>query len=43
MAKGISKRGHHKQDMDKLNRTALVLGGAVACIILLMMVISFLM
>jgi hypothetical protein len=42
MAKGVSKRGYHKQDMDKLNRTALFIGGAVAAVILLAMVVSFL-
>jgi len=42
VAKGISKREHHKKDMDKLNRTALIIGGAIAIAILLTMVISFL-
>jgi hypothetical protein len=42
MAKGVSKRGYHKQDMDKLNRTALIIGGAVAAAIMLMMAVSFL-
>lgn len=42
MAKGFSKRGYHKQDMDKLNRTALLIGGVVAAAIVLMMVVSFL-
>ncbi|MDR3591339.1 MAG: hypothetical protein P4N41_16920 [Negativicutes bacterium] len=42
MAKGISKRDYHRQDMDKLNRTALFIGGAVAAAIVLMMVVSFL-
>jgi hypothetical protein len=43
VAKGASKRGYHKQDMDKLNRTALLIGGTVAAVILLLMVFSFLM
>lgn len=42
MAKAVSKRGYHKKDMDKLNRTALIAGGAVAAVILLLMVFSFL-
>jgi hypothetical protein len=42
MAKGVSKRGYHKKDMDKLNRTALIIGGAVAAAIILMMAFSFL-
>lgn len=43
MAKGASKRGYHKQDMNKVNRTAFIVGGAVAAGLLVAMVISFLM
>jgi hypothetical protein len=42
-AKGVGKRGYHKQDVDKLNRTALMAGGVAAAVILLLMVVSFLM
>jgi len=41
MAKGPSKRGYHKQDMNKVNRTALIIGGAIAAILLLLMIVSF--
>lgn len=41
MAKGAGKRAYHKQDMDKLNRTALLIGGAAAGIILILMIVSF--
>ena len=41
MPKGTSKRGYHKQDMDKVNRTALIIGGGVAAILLIIMIISF--
>lgn len=41
MAKGLGKKAYHKQDMDKLNRVALVIGGAVAVVILFLMVLSF--
>lgn len=41
-AKAASKREYHKRDMDKVNRTALLIGGAAAAIILLMMIASFL-
>lgn len=41
MPKGTSKRGYHKQDINKLNRTALIIGGAVAALLLLIMIISF--
>jgi len=40
VTKGVSKREHNKQDMDKLNRIALIIGGIVAAIILVVMVIS---
>ncbi|VBB06302.1 Hypothetical protein LUCI_1532 [Lucifera butyrica] len=42
MAKSIGKRAYHKQDMKKLNRTALTIGGITAAILLLLMVVSFL-
>ncbi len=38
MAKAVKKRAYHKQDMDKLNRTALIIGGIAAIIILLLMI-----
>lgn len=41
MARGLGKRAYHKQDMAKLNRVALVIGGAVAVIILFLMILSF--
>lgn len=41
MAKGNGKRAYHKQDMAKLNRTALIVGGAAAGLILILIVISF--
>ncbi|MCX7780966.1 MAG: hypothetical protein N2491_08635 [Negativicutes bacterium] len=40
MAKPKSKREYHRQDMDKVNRTALMIGGAVAALILLVMIVS---
>jgi hypothetical protein len=42
VTKGVSKRGHNKQEMDRLNRTALIIGGSVAAIILVLMIVSFL-
>ena len=41
MSKGTSKRGYHKQDMRKANRTALFIGGVVAAVLLLIITISF--
>ena len=41
MVKGSSKRAYHKQDMAKVNRTALIIGGASAGLILILMVFSF--
>ena len=41
-AKGKGKRIHHKQDVNRLNRTALIIGGAAAGGLLLIMVFSFL-
>lgn len=41
MSKGTSKRGYHKKDMKNLNRTAFIIGGAVAALLLVIMVISF--
>jgi hypothetical protein len=40
MAKGVSKRGYHKQDANKMNRTALIVGGAVAAALIVAMVVS---
>jgi len=39
--KGISKRGHHKQEINQVNRTALIIGGGAAAVILLLIVVSF--
>ena len=41
MAKGIGKRAYHKQDMNKQKRTALTIGGVLAAIILLVIIVSF--
>lgn len=41
MPKGPSKRGYHKEDMYKANRTALIVGGVAAAVLLLVMVVSF--
>lgn len=38
VAKVMKKRAYHKQDMDKLNRIALLIGGIAAAIILLLMI-----
>lgn len=40
MAKSMGKRAYHRADMKNLNRTALIIGGAVAAGILLIMVVS---
>ncbi len=42
MAKGMGKRAHHRQDMRKLNRTALIIGGVVGGVSLLAVIISLL-
>jgi len=41
MVKGSGKRSYHRKDMNKLNRTALAIGGVSALIILVLMVVSF--
>ena len=41
MNKGIGKRAYHKQDMNKQKRTALTIGGVLAAVILLVIIISF--
>lgn len=43
MAKSMGKRAHHREDMRKLNRTALIIGGCVAAVILLIMIGSLAM
>ncbi|HMM21139.1 MAG TPA: hypothetical protein PKA10_10395 [Selenomonadales bacterium] len=43
MPKGISKRGHRKQEINRVNRTALVIGGGAAAVILLLILVSFFM
>lgn len=42
MAKAQGKRGYHKQDMKNVNRVALLIGGAAAVAILVIMAVSFL-
>lgn len=42
MVKGAGKRAYHRRDMSKVNRTALTIGGAVATLILILMIFSFL-
>jgi len=41
VAKGKGKRAYHKQDMNKQRRTALTIGGVMAAVILLVIIISF--
>ena len=43
MPKGLHKRQYHKKDMNSVNRTALLIGGITAGVILLLMVGSFMM
>jgi hypothetical protein len=40
VAKSKGKHQYHREDMNKLNRTALLIGGTVAGIILAAMIIS---
>lgn len=42
MVKGMGKRGYHRNDMDKLNKTALAIGGVTAVITLGIVLFSFL-
>lgn len=42
MAKGMGKRAYHKQDMNKLNKTALTIGAVLAVVSLVAIIISFL-
>lgn len=42
MAKGMGKRAHHRQDMRKLNRTALMIGGVIGAVSLLAVIVSLL-
>lgn len=37
-----SKRGYHRQDMHKVNRTAMISGGVMAAVILAILIWSFL-
>ncbi len=41
VAKGVGKRAYHRQDMNKQKRTALTIGGGLAAIILLTIIVSF--
>ena len=43
MAKNRGKRSHHRQESDSVNRTALLIGGAVAAGILAVVIGSALM
>lgn len=43
MTKGQGKRAHHKRDVDKLNRTALLVGGVIAVAVLLVVIASVLL
>ena len=38
MSKGMTKRSYHKRDSDSLNKTALLIGGIAAVVILLLIV-----
>jgi hypothetical protein len=38
MAKHLTKRAYHKHDSDSLNRTALLIGGVSAVVILLLII-----
>lgn len=37
-SKRLTKRAHHKRDTDSLNRVALLIGGTVAVIILVLII-----
>jgi hypothetical protein len=39
----MGKRAYHREDMRKLNRTALFIGAVVAAVILLLMIVSLVM
>ena len=41
MAKGISKRAYHKKEMNALKEKALIIGGVVAVISLVLIIFSF--
>jgi len=41
VAKAAGKRAYHREDMKKVNRTALMIGGGMAVLILLAMLLSF--
>lgn len=41
MAKGVSKRTHHRQDMEKLNHTAMMIGIVAGIVILAVIILSF--
>lgn len=43
ITRGKGKRLHNRQEMDKLNRTALYIGGAAAVVILALILASFFM
>ena len=43
MARSVSKRGHHKAEVQQVNRTAIYVGGGAAAVILLVMMASFFM
>jgi hypothetical protein len=41
VAKGKGKHQYQREDMAKLNRTALIIGGVAAGVILVVMILSF--
>lgn len=41
MARGSGRRATHKNEVKSVNRTAMMIGGIAAGIILLLMIISF--
>ena len=42
MARSKGKRFYHRQDMDKVNRVALYVGGIAACLLVVVMIFSLL-
>lgn len=40
MAKAKSKRAYQKEDMDNLNRIALIIGGITAAVIIIIMIVG---
>lgn len=42
MGKAMAKRAHNRQESDSLNRTALLIGGVAAAVILVTIIVSVL-